>query len=304
LYKTGIDYFIENLYYIKMKIDENYPGIPRSVSSIFAYHLPGNGNSRLQINGLALKEIMKPCWNLRKSGNSDYLILYFYGPVLFQLRDGEYEEIQNKWIILSPGTTHNYGSHEGNWSHSWLHLSGSFPKELLHEQKIPVNCLIDMDDSHIFEDLLIRLHEEIYFNLNPEIQILSNELQSAFMRISRYIGQSSCQTIVPDPVCGIKQILDYNYRSSHSLKSLSELSGYSAPYLCEKFSQYYKYPPIEYLIRRRISISKLFLKNTDWRISEICAKTGYDDLYYFSRLFKNRVGMSPSQYRKSVKYNV
>jgi len=283
-----------------MRIDENYQGVPRSLSNLFAYHLPGNENNNLQINGLAMKEHMKPCRNIRNQGNADYLILYFYDPVLFKLKDCEYEDAQYKWIILSPGVPHTYGNIQEKWSHSWIHLSGPFFEKLLHSRNIPLNSLIVMKDPHIFENLLIRLHEEIYYNPDPEMSILSNEIHSAFVRLFRLFNKPSNQSNIPDPISEIKQVLDYNYRSHHSLKSLSELSGYSIPYLCEKFSQHYQYPPIEYLIRRRIQISTYFLENTDWNISEIAMKAGYDDLYYFSRLFKKRIGVSPSQYRKHL----
>jgi AraC-like DNA-binding protein len=38
-----------------------------------------------------------------------------------------------------------------------------------------------------------------------------------------------------------------------------------------------------------------------YRIKEVAAKLGYDDPYYFSRLFQKTLGCSPLAYRRSVK---
>lgn len=57
--------------------------------------------------------------------------------------------------------------------------------------------------------------------------------------------------------------------------------------------------PIRYLINIRLERAKILLENGDnGSIQEIAAMVGYDDAYHFSKLFKKRYGMSPSEARK------
>jgi two-component system response regulator YesN len=42
------------------------------------------------------------------------------------------------------------------------------------------------------------------------------------------------------------------------------------------------------------------LKNTSKSIKEITAETGYNDQNYFSRLFKNKFGVSPTEFRNQL----
>ncbi|MET1107565.1 helix-turn-helix domain-containing protein, partial [Enterococcus faecium] len=48
------------------------------------------------------------------------------------------------------------------------------------------------------------------------------------------------------------------------------------------------------------SKAKLFLTETRLTLTEICEKVGYTELGYFSRVFKEETGMTPSQYRKGT----
>jgi YesN/AraC family two-component response regulator len=56
--------------------------------------------------------------------------------------------------------------------------------------------------------------------------------------------------------------------------------------------------PIDYFIKLKIHYACQLLSQSDMKIKEIADKTGYDDPYYFSRLFKQVMGKSPKEYRK------
>ena len=56
--------------------------------------------------------------------------------------------------------------------------------------------------------------------------------------------------------------------------------------------------PNEYIITQRISAACQLLVQTDKSISEIAAEVGYGDQYYFSRIFKKKMGVPPLGYRR------
>ena len=58
-------------------------------------------------------------------------------------------------------------------------------------------------------------------------------------------------------------------------------------------------PPIEYQISKRISYSKDLLRYSRLSIKEISLAIGIENTAYFSRLFKRKVGISPSDYRQT-----
>lgn len=98
----------------------------------------------------------------------------------------------------------------------------------------------------------------------------------------------------------LKEILEYihnNYFEHISLSSLSERFLMSESYIARLFKKELGCKPSEYINRIRISVAKTLLSETDISITEISEKTGFSDVYYFSKTFKRIEGVSPSQLR-------
>ena len=56
-------------------------------------------------------------------------------------------------------------------------------------------------------------------------------------------------------------------------------------------------PPYDYFLMRKIDISKTMLAGKGVLISEVAAKLNFTDQYHFSRIFKEKTGRSPSEFR-------
>ena len=88
-----------------------------------------------------------------------------------------------------------------------------------------------------------------------------------------------------------------NYKSKYTLSALAKLSGFSVSYFLSLYKKIYGVSPIDELIDYRILQSKAMLESNIISISEIAERCGFSGLYYFSRIFKRKVGMTPTQYR-------
>lgn len=62
--------------------------------------------------------------------------------------------------------------------------------------------------------------------------------------------------------------------------------------------------PVSYRNGIRISSAKSLLQNSNLSIYEISSEIGFDDQYYFSRLFKKLTGLSPRDFRSSNKITI
>lgn len=74
--------------------------------------------------------------------------------------------------------------------------------------------------------------------------------------------------------------------------------------LCKIFSNYAGKGPIEYFLDLKIAEAKRLLREEKLPVSKISDLLGYSSIHAFSRAFKNAVGLSPSEYRKSVKVDM
>ncbi len=100
-------------------------------------------------------------------------------------------------------------------------------------------------------------------------------------------------------VLRVLTFIEEHYNEDISLENVSNQIGVTPVYFCRLFVRKTGRNFIDYLTEIRINHAKHFLHNTPLRIREISERVGYNDPYYFSRIFKKHTGMSPREYRGS-----
>lgn len=91
--------------------------------------------------------------------------------------------------------------------------------------------------------------------------------------------------------------MNEHYSDAITLESLAKLLGCSPRHLSRLFQDQLGHSPLDYLIRICMDIAKQLIWTTDATIQEIADGVGYEDRYYFSRLFKKHIGISPNHYK-------
>jgi AraC-like DNA-binding protein len=90
-----------------------------------------------------------------------------------------------------------------------------------------------------------------------------------------------------------------NYMKDISLDKISKNMYLSPVYISKIFKEEVGNSPINYLIKIRLEKAcNLLRKNKETSIKEISKLVGYDDAYYFSKLFKKYYGFSPMQFKR------
>lgn len=109
------------------------------------------------------------------------------------------------------------------------------------------------------------------------------------------------EAIVDKIIVFIKQSRDRKI----SIQDIAEQYHISHSYLCTIFKRYTDMTPSEYIIYEKMAYArKLLSSGREMSIGDISMAVGYEDPFYFSRLFKMHTGMTPSAYRKKNKVEV
>lgn len=125
-------------------------------------------------------------------------------------------------------------------------------------------------------------------------QYFDAKIQSSEL-LSSKIGEGSSQNNLAET---IKQFIHLNYRSGLSLSEIAKALHINASYASRLFSTKYGKTITEYITQVRIEHARNLLTATDVTISNIALNVGFEDVNYFSRLFKKNMGCSPCKYRK------
>ncbi len=88
---------------------------------------------------------------------------------------------------------------------------------------------------------------------------------------------------------------------SLSLESVADEMGLNSSYLSRVFKKERGENFSEYLIRVRIERAQELLGGTELKTYTIASEVGFGDAHYFSQVFKKKCGMTPAEYRQSVK---
>lgn len=96
--------------------------------------------------------------------------------------------------------------------------------------------------------------------------------------------------------------LQRNYSRAISVEEAARQAGVSRSYLYRAFQAEFGCSPAEYLTRYRIQRARQLLHHSPLPIGAVAVSVGFEDPFYFSRVFKREVGVSPTEYREKGEF--
>ncbi len=92
--------------------------------------------------------------------------------------------------------------------------------------------------------------------------------------------------------------IEENYTDNITLAELSEISNLSEKYICRIFKEYTSKSPVNYIneIRIEAACHEMIVNNRS--VTEAALSCGFNDLSYFSKLFRRYKGITPKQFKK------
>ena len=94
-------------------------------------------------------------------------------------------------------------------------------------------------------------------------------------------------------------LLQEEWNKNEKNEKYAKICGVSESGFYAYFKEWAGESPKQYKNRIRINVAKSMLENSDLLISDIAFRVGFDDPYYFSRIFKKIVGASPRTFRNN-----
>ena len=178
-----------------------------------------------------------------------------------------------------------------------------------------ISCLKDEKSSsamyakYTFLDIVRALYEEygiyhksLLFETTEEIMQCSGleEVEEAFLRVMDKVDsmQQGQQTDVGRTVAEIIRIVKNEYMDDLSLEGIADRVCLSPAYVSYIFKQEAGESLIKYLTDYRMQQAKNLLEQGRMKIVDVGKACGYPNQSYFNRLFRNRFGVTPKQYRE------
>lgn len=140
-----------------------------------------------------------------------------------------------------------------------------------------------------------------FFTLGMEVNVQSDDLWVC--RIKQYLIQifNLLQKLEQDTqTSAIDQAIKYihlNYANQIHSEDLTDLTHLNRVSLNNQFKQRVNQTALQYLLSYRLNIAEQMLTHTGMSLNDIAFATGFEYDTYFMKQFKQKTGMSPTQYR-------
>ncbi len=231
----------------------------------------------------------------------EYIAIYCVGGRgWYRVQDKEWSVARGDLLFVLRDTPHSYGADPADpWTIHWAHFSGQHAATFLG--------LAGVSDSAPILPLgerlaLVTLFSEILRTLQAGYTL--HHLLGAAASLRQLLSRVALTVSYAPPAHSrdvhVEQIIAFMQAHIAAPLTLAELAAEAAlspSHFSRRFHDKTGYPPIEYFIRLKIQQACEMLEATDLDISEIAHRLGYDDPYYFSRIFKKIMSTSPTAYR-------
>ncbi len=153
----------------------------------------------------------------------------------------------------------------------------------------------DHDDAMKPEILL-----ELYLSEYKDPETLKHQL-SALIKGMLSLDDRDTSKDIPDSFNAVLLYVDRHFKDNLKLSELSEIFHLSKSYLSRQFSKYTGASFSDYLRKCRINAAMDLIRlNQNMPLQDVAQYCGFDDPFYFSKVFKAESGMTPTQFRKSL----
>jgi AraC-like DNA-binding protein len=206
-------------------------------------------------------------------------------------------------IILFPGIWHRYKPNAGTgWTEYWLEFSGDYinrlmKRRLFRPEKPVLRIGYDPGLVQIYENIfeLIRREPPDYqFLLGAKAVYFVAHLVSSQKR-GRMAGRP-----IEEIVAEAKTILLESDSGSLNLSQIADSLNLSPSSFRRLFKIYTGFSPRQFALHAMVMKAKGLLKNTHMAIGMVSEESGFHSVYYFSRIFHKKTGLSPAAYRKQA----
>jgi AraC-like DNA-binding protein len=237
----------------------------------------------------------------RKNGINEYILLYcLAGEGWIKINGKTIQLTPNTGYIIPENTGHKYGSSlKDAWSIYWVHFSGDYASTFYKRFSTSFESSVKI----VFDESRISLLNEIIKLLESDFTDEKVELThfKLIALLSSLCYSNALNSTVADEISHSIDYMKTHLNQTLTISILANLACYSVSRFSELFKQKTGYSPIQFFIRLKIQKSCEYLYFTNLNIKEIGNEVGFDDPYYFSRMFKKEIGTSPSDYRKKKK---
>lgn len=258
----------------------------------------------IYLQEIGTSHYLKPYCDNRNELSSYLFFVVLKGSGELKYQDVIYTLSVGDCALINCNMKYAMSSSTDLWTLSWIHFNGPTMHSIY--QKYIERCgapCFKSENSDIFHERHNRIFQlsddenKSYvrdMQLMGELTLLLTDLMEQCWHKALLIdGARSQRKWIP-----IREYIDENFVYDIQLDDLERKFHINKFYLTRKFRESYGITINQYITNKRVNYAKELLRFSDFSITEIARKSGFNDSAYFTRVFKSVEGVSPSAFKK------
>lgn len=248
-----------------------------------------------------------------------YYILAFDGDAHFFVDFVEYTTQGKTLLFLSPYQLLKWGRGD-NFSLTSVAFHADFYCIEYHKKEVACNGILF---NNIYDAPFVAVSAETYAEVLSNIEKIKNygepknnfdeSILKSYLQLILALSSKEKQYKITNPInfktdlsqiASFQQLIEQHFLTQKSPSFYADLYGISVNAFSKKVKKHFGKTPTQLLQERTILEAKKQLHLTHQSVKEIAYNLGFEDEFYFSRFFKNAVGISPTFYRDKVGISV
>lgn len=230
----------------------------------------------------------------------------FEGELKFFINEREYRLRPGEFILVNSNEVHSILSPRANQTIVLQIPLTTFEKYYTDERFIYFSHGAQIQDEEIMRIVREMYHTYTGKECGYDLKVRSQFYMLIYLLVTKYRKTE----VHPDVVRSnrklnrLSAITDYmkkNYSKELSLESLAKTFGYSPAYLSRMFQKYAQTNYKTYLADIRLEQGFKLLSTSGLSIGEVAARCGFPNSKAFAKVFKEKYGILPSQFRREGK---
>lgn len=231
-------------------------------------------------------------------GRDDYFLIYVTDGIFStEINDTVYNLKKGAVVIFPPKFKYHYWG-EPPSKYLCAHFTGSHAEKFLTDLGFSLEpFVLESEFSPKIKALFDKLIEK-YMTTTPFLQYsLACLLEEILLTVATDRLKSGGYRTFKKSIKYIHE----NFAQKIQIPELAKMESLSNSRYITLFSKEIGKSPSEYILALRLERARELLLTTDMEISSVGAASGYKDQYFFSKIFKKHIGISPSEFRKNHK---
>jgi AraC family transcriptional regulator, exoenzyme S synthesis regulatory protein ExsA len=240
----------------------------------------------------------------------NYIAYVISGRRVFHKNEQSWELNEGVCVFVKKGTHLAEKEEDEGWCVMVFFIPDHFFKQLIDENR---NTLPQPNHSEGSEDHVLNLHvNELsrsffismmpYFIQTPPPSETLVELKFKELVLSLLNDEGNRHFLaylknLDKQRPSMEEIMQKNFTSNLTLADYAKLLCKSVPVFKREFKKTFNDTPANWVMKRRISMAAQLLKNTTTSVTDIGFECGFENQTHFSRVFRQKMGRSPLQFR-------